>query len=271
MTFDAVRIAGPAGTLAGWTRPGDDPDALPVLFLHPINMQGRIWFDLAEHWGPERSLYMPDLRAHGGSDADGEFGLDEWLADIESFIEQIGPEGPMHVVGGSLGGSLAVCLAARLPDRVVSVAGIGSSLNFEGADAQAVLDVFDEYGVPGTFEKVFPEITFGPYVDPAVIERGIRLANPNPVEIVKRVWAATVFSDSTDRAAAVQCPSLVLTGQFDGTCTPELGMQMARALRTELTLMPDIGHMPMLETPARVALLVEDHLRRAERLTHPAR
>ncbi|GAA1858760.1 alpha/beta fold hydrolase [Microbacterium koreense] len=265
MSFDPVRIQGPAGALAGWVRPGTDDAAIPILFLHPINMQGRIWFDLANELGPERTLFMPDLRAHGDSDPDGDFGLDEWLSDIEAFIDQVGPAVPAHVVGGSLGGSLAVCLAGSRPEAVLSITAIGSSLNFEGADAQAVLDVFDEYGVPGTFEKVFPEITFGPYVDRGIIDLGIRLSNPNPVEIVKRVWEATVYSDSTDRAARIDVPTLVLTGQFDGTCTPELGMQMARALRTELVLMPDIGHMPMLEAPARVAHLVSAHLDHTER------
>jgi len=259
-----IRFQGPAGSLTGWIREGTDPQSVPVLFVHPINMQGKIWFDLAQHLGPERTLYMPDLRAHGGSAAEGEFGLDAWLADLEAFLDEVGEQRPIHVVGGSLGGSLAVCLAAKRPEQVRSIAGIGSSLNFEGADAKAVLDLFDEFGIPGTFEKVFPEITFGPYVDPGVIQLGIRLANPNTVEVVKRVWAATVSSDSTPRAEAVGCPALVLTGQFDGTCTPELGIQMARALRTEMVLMPDIGHMPMLEAPERVARLVERHLSAAE-------
>lgn len=257
MDTTPLRVAGPAGALTGWIRVGTDPLASPVLFVHPINMQGRIWFDVAALLGPERTLVMPDMRAHGGSDAMGAFGLDEWLSDLEAVLDDLGIGAPLHVVGGSLGGSLAVCLAAARPEQVRSITGIGSSLNFEGADAKAVLDLFDEYGIPGTFEKVFPEITFGPHVDPAVIRLGIELANPNDVETVKRVWEATVNSDSTPRTAEVRCEALVLTGQYDGTCTPELGMQMAAHLRTELVLMPDIGHMPMLEAPERVATLLE--------------
>ncbi|MDH6182461.1 3-oxoadipate enol-lactonase [Microbacteriaceae bacterium SG_E_30_P1] len=266
MDTTPLRIAGPAGTLAGWIRRGTDPSATPVLFIHPINMQGRIWFDVAERLGPERTLVMPDLRAHGGSSAEGEFGLDAWLDDILAVLDDQNLDSDLHVVGGSLGGSLAVCLAAARPKQVRSIAAIGSSLNFAGADAKDVLDVFDEYGVPGTFEKVFPEITFGPDVDPAVIRLGISLANPNPVEIVKRVWEATVTSDSTPRTPSVRCESLVLTGQFDATCTPALGMHMAHHLRTELTLMPGLGHMPMLEAPDRVGVLLERHFATFDRL-----
>lgn len=269
MQFEAVRISGPAGELTGWTHWGSDADAVPILFLHPINMQGRIWFQLAEALGSRRTMVMPDLRAHGTSDSDGEFGLDEWLSDIVAFVDEFLPGRRMHVVGGSLGGSLAVCFAALRPESVVSITAIGSSLNFVGTDAQAVLDEFDKYGIPGTFERVFPKMTFGPDVAPEVIELGLSLANPNPVEIVKRVWSATVFSDSTDRAGDVRCPSLILTGQYDLTCTPERALHMAEALNTEVVLLPGIGHMPMLENPDRIAVLIETHLGYAEQNETP--
>ena len=39
---------------------------------------------------------------------------------------------------------------------------------------------------------------------------------------------------------------------------------MARELRTEQLVMPDIGHMPMLECPDRVAVLLSRHFAEAE-------
>jgi 3-oxoadipate enol-lactonase len=119
--------------------------------------------------------------------------------------------------------------------------------------------------VAGTFRKVFPEITFGPGCPVETVERGIALANPNDTETVKRIWHATVASDSTDRAAGVRCPALVLTGEHDATCTPALGLQMARVLRTEQVVLPGVGHMPMLECPDRVATLLDRHFALAER------
>ena len=264
MKLESVRIAGPAGTLAGWVRWGTSPDLPPILFVHPINMRGMIWADVIAELPTDRTVLAPDLRAHGESDTAGEFGLDAWLSDLETFVDALGVTGPFHVVGGSLGGSLAVCLADARPQQVLSVTGIGSSLHFAGADLQGVLDLFAELGVPGTFRKVFPEITFGPYVDPAVIERGIALANPNDVQTVQRVWHATVTSDSTERAARIDVPALVISGEYDATCTPALGLHMARTLRTEQVVLPDIGHMPMLECPARVATLLTRHLSHVE-------
>jgi pimeloyl-ACP methyl ester carboxylesterase len=264
MALTAVTIDGPAGTLAGWTKIADSPTAPPVVLLHPINLQGKIWADLIELLPDDRSYFAPDVRAHGGSDAAGEFGLDEWLSDILAFIDAMGITEPFHVVGGSLGGSLAVCVAEARPEQVLSVTGMGSSLNFAGVDPNGTLELFDELGVAGAFAKVFPDFTFGPYVTEDMVTRGLALANPNAVEIVKRVWLATVTSDSTPRAAHVLVPALVINGEYDSTCTPALGLEMARALGALQVILPDIGHLPMLEFPERVVPLLEDHFARAE-------
>lgn len=259
MTLTPVTIDGPAGAIAGWTKIADEPTAPPVVFLHPINLQGKIWADLIELLPDDRSYFAPDVRAHGGSDAAGEFGLDEWLSDILAFIDAMGITGPFHVAGGSLGGSLAVCVADARPGQVLSITGMGSSLNFAGVDPNGTLELFDELGVAGAFAKVFPDFTFGPYVTPETVTKGLALANPNAVDIVKRVWLATVTSDSTDRAVRVSVPALVINGEFDSTCTPALGLEMARALDTLQVILPDIGHLPMLEFPERILVLLTEH------------
>lgn len=267
MTLSEVRIPGPAGTLAGWTAGPAEPTAPPLVLIHPINTRGFIWADVAELLAEDRLVLMPDLRAHGDSDATGELGLDPWTDDLEAFMDAAGVDGPFHVAGGSLGGSLAVCLAARRPEQVLSVTGMGSSLNFPATDGdvtRATYALFDELGVAGAFRKVIPDNSFGPGVAPELVERAIALANPNDVETVKRVWYATITSDSVDRAATFDVPSLVITGEHDTTCTPALGLEMARSLGTEQVLMPGVGHLPMLERPERIAALLARHLVEAE-------
>jgi len=267
LTLRALEVAGPAGRLAGWASEGDAGAGSPVLFIHPINTRGLIWHDVVDRLSPQRRCLMPDLRAHGESATDGEFGLDEWLADCVAVLDAEGVIEPVHVVGGSLGGSLACCFAAAHPERTVSITSIGGSLNFHGVDVEGVIPMFEELGVPGTFRAVFPTLTFGPYASAELIERGIALANPNDVPTVSRVWRATISSDSTQRARTVTCPSLVITGEYDATCTPALGLEMARVLHTEQVLLPDVGHLPMLEDPAWTARLVSEHIARIERLT----
>ncbi|MBA0127171.1 alpha/beta hydrolase [Haloechinothrix sp. YIM 98757] len=250
-------INGPAGRIAGWSAGERAPGEPAVLLIHPINTQGRIWTEVVELLDPRGHCVMPDLRAHGGSDASGEFSLAAWTADCLAVIERELPSGPFHVVGGSLGGTLACCVAAALPGRVASVTAIGSSLNFDGVEVSGVLDMFDRLGVEGTFRTVFPTMTFGPGCSQEVIGKALELANPNDVETVKRVWAATIESDATEQASRTHCPALVVSGEHDVTCTPALGLEMARVLRTSQVILPGIGHMPMLECPGHIARLLD--------------
>ena len=97
-----------------------------------------------------------------------------------------------------------------------------------------------------------------------MVDRGIALSNPNDVETVKRVWAAVLASQGRHYARLVGCSSLVVTGELDVTCPPPAGLEMARVLGTVQVLLPDIGHMPMLECPDRVAALLDHHLRKEE-------
>jgi len=272
MTLTSISAKGRAGMLAGWrsSHISRDSSGSPALFIHPINMRGQIWADVVANLSSRYLCVMPDLRGHGQSDVWGDFNLDEWLADCVSILDDQEIFEPVHVVGGSLGGSLACCFAEKYPSRTLSVTAMGSSLNFDGADVHGVLPMIDELGVRGTFRKVFPTMTFGPNCSAEVIERGISLANPNSAEIVKRIWSATIESDSTAMAEGVSCPSLVISGEFDATCPPALGLQMARVLRTEQILLPDIGHMPMLECPDRISRLLECHFEFSERLAAAA-
>jgi pimeloyl-ACP methyl ester carboxylesterase len=252
-------IPGPAGRLRGWTAGARDADRLPVLFVHPINLQGASWEGVAAALDPPRFALMPDMRAHGGSDAAGPFGLEEWGSDLLAVLDHF--EVPRaHVVGGSLGGPLAIWLAATHPERVASITAIGSALAIEGDDVEAVLDVLREKGVQGMFREVIPVISVAPGTDTAVIERILELANPNDVETVGAVWGATIAADSAPLAPRVTVPALVISGEHDKTCTPDQGREMATALETELVMMPGVGHLPMVEAPAALAALVSPHL-----------
>jgi 3-oxoadipate enol-lactonase len=256
--MDAIDIQGPAGRLRGWVTGPEANGRLPILYVHPINLQGACWHDVAKAL-PDRRAVMPDMRGHGGSDPGGPYGLAEWSSDLLAVMDDQGIE-RMHVIGGSLGGPLAIYLAAVHPDRVASIVAIGAALAIEGDDVTAVLAVLREKGVKGMFREVIPEISVAPGTAPATIDRIIALSNPNDVDTVGAIWGATISSDSTPQAANVRCPALVLTGEYDKTCPPEQGEAMARALHTELEILPGVGHIPMLEAPAQLSARLADWL-----------
>ena len=265
--LEPLAVDGPVGALAGWIRPGAGT-RLPVLFLHPINTAGRIWEEVVAALGPDRTSLIPDLRGHGASVMRGPFTVDGYVADALAVLDASSVE-RAHLVGGSLGGAVAVALAATAPARVASIAAFGSllSLPVTKEDLETVAQTIRTLGTRGYFEEIAPG-TVGPAAqqDQDLIRRIVTLsvgAGRAP-EMVTGILLGALQCDVTRLAERVTCPSLVVTGEYDAWCSPVVGKAMAEALGTTAVIAPDVGHLPMVEAPALVAALLSEHFERTE-------
>ena len=96
-------------------------EGLPVLFLHGWALGNRSYKRPLERLARLGCrVYAPALPGLGGSadlPAD-PCGLDGYAAWADAFVAAVGEKGPVHVVGHSLGGAVAVKLAHDFPDRV---------------------------------------------------------------------------------------------------------------------------------------------------------
>jgi pimeloyl-ACP methyl ester carboxylesterase len=246
--------------LRGWaTPPPHDSRRTPVLFIHPINLQGLAWGSVAAALSADRRCLLPDLRGHGRSTARSPFGVDAWVDDLVAVLDHF-DVARCHAVGGSLGGALAVALAACAPERVVSIGAFGSTLNVAGEGLATVLSVLREKGVRATFEQTIPEVSVAPKTPEQTVATIIGLTNPNDVPVVSEIWQTVLGTDIADRADSVEIPVLVVTGEFDRTCPPEQGKAMADRLGARFVSMPGVGHLPMLEAPGPTAALLRDFL-----------
>jgi 3-oxoadipate enol-lactonase len=254
---------GPAGELSVLEIDAHASERSPVLFLHPINLAAEAWVEVAEALSPPRRAILPDLRGHGRSTADGPFGIEAWEEDALAALDHVGVAAA-HVVGGSLGGTLAVRLAGRHPNRVLSIAAFGSTLHVEGADLAPVENMLRELGPQATFARILPDLAVAPGTPAEVIESILAITNPNDGPTVAAVWRAALATDVRGDAARVRCPALVVSGELDKTCPPEQGREMSNRIGGEFILLPRIGHLPMFECPSRTAQIVSAHLADAE-------
>ena len=88
---------------------------------------GGIIPDLAANW----HLFMPDFRGHGKSDwAAGHYRLQDYADDIIAFLQRQVRE-PVFIFGHSLGGMIALLVAAQLPVYVKAVVVGDSPLSAE--------------------------------------------------------------------------------------------------------------------------------------------
>lgn len=112
------RIALP-GFEAHYEQAGDGPQA--VVLVHGNFASSRWWQDLLDTPPPGLCLYAPDLRGCGRSQQPGEgYEMAQLVRDLEAFATAL--ELPrFHLVGHSLGGSVALAFALDHPERVASL------------------------------------------------------------------------------------------------------------------------------------------------------
>src|SRR5579871_4377471 len=81
-----------------------DEATRPMILLHGIGMDWRVWQAVSRRLGPHFHLYMVDLRGHGESDKpDHGYTVPHYAADIEDMIDSLGLRNVV-LVGSSLGG-----------------------------------------------------------------------------------------------------------------------------------------------------------------------
>jgi pimeloyl-ACP methyl ester carboxylesterase len=111
----AVEVPGGALAVAVLTSGSE-----PVLAVHGISSQRRLWNWLRAA-APDLSLIAPDLRGRGDSvTVQGPSSISRHAADLVAVLDRLGLDS-VHVCGMSMGGFVAVELAAACPGRVRSL------------------------------------------------------------------------------------------------------------------------------------------------------
>lgn len=278
--------------------PADAP--VTVVLVHGYTQEMAVWHyqrqALAEDAGLRVVLY--DQRAHGrsGRGAPERSTIDQLGRDLGRVLDEVVPDGPVVLVGHSMGGMTVMALADGRPElfgpRVVAVALVGTSA---GKLAQVT------FGLPAAVlpvsRRVLPLLTQGMRRTPRPFERGRRVGtdlaflltrrggfgsgdvSPAVVEFVERMTARTPvdviaeFYDtfmSHDKLSALDVlrgiPVLVLVGSQDLVTPPDHSRAIADALPdAHLVVVEGAGHMVALERPALVTLHLRALVGRARR------
>lgn len=279
--------SGPAEPASADAAPGDPP--VTVVLSHGYCLNQDSWhFQREALRGVARAVYW-DQRSHGrsergrgqaGPDADA-VSIDLLGRDLKAVIDAAAPEGPLVLVGHSMGGMTVMALADQYPelirDRVVGVALVGTSsgrlgevsygLPAAGVNAvrrfvpgvlkalgsQAPLVERGRRATADLFAGLVKRYSFGSAdVDPAVARFAERLIEGTPIDVVAEFYPAFAGHDKTEALAGfADLPLLVLAGTEDLLTPSGHSEVIAAALPdAELVLVPGAGHLVMLEEPA---------------------
>lgn len=100
----------------------------PILvFLHGWGSDSRIWDTLRESLPGEH--WLLDLPGHGSADACSEGSRDDYIAELAQALPQ-----RCVLLGWSLGGMVATCLAGRYPDKIAGLITLAANAVFVQCD-----------------------------------------------------------------------------------------------------------------------------------------
>ena len=226
-----------------------------VVLVHALGLDWRMWEPVMARLTPGRRVFAYDIRGHGwAAGSPTPFTMKQVGADLIGVLDALGLE-RAHIVGLSYGGGIAQAAAVADPDRFNSLALLGTTdFPFEAFEARA-----RAAEIEGMAAQVVPSLTrwFTPptlAVNPwAVRYAREHILRDDPSDWAG-AWRAFKSLDVQGRLDRFTAPVLVLAGELDASCPPDLMKGIAHRIPgSTFQVLPDTPHMMSLERPEIVA------------------
>ena len=257
----------------------------PLLLIPGLGMDNTYYRLAIPRLSRDFAVHAVDPRGIGQSTkSPPPYSVEGWADDFAPLIDAIGV-GPVHVLGSSLGGAMALALAARHPDKVRSLIVVGgfseldraTELNFrlrmKLVERLGMSEEVADYMGLWTLTRKFINSEEG-YSVMRANQANIRNNSPQLylafLEALLR-WGRCLPGQQNERKfteelGAIRAPTLVVTSDNDHLIPAELSELIAARIKgAQLAVMPGAGHIPFMEQPEKAAEIVTDFLKRLPR------
>lgn len=240
---------------------GDD-GAPAVIFLHYFGGSARSWGEVVEGLAGQARCIAPDLRGFGDNTAPANgYAVDDYADDVAALVAAFGI-GDYVLVGHSMGGKIALALAARRPAglRALLLLAPSPPTPEPMSDGERARLLATHGERTAALESV-RKITHRP-LPPALIERAVA-DNLRSSAAAWRAWLERGSrEDLSGRMGEVAVPVTVLVGRNDPVMPrPVLQHDVAERVGGTLVVASDAGHLLPLESPQVVIGALRELLR----------
>jgi pimeloyl-ACP methyl ester carboxylesterase len=261
-----------------------------VVFVHGYALNLDCWHFQRAHFRGRRRMVLYDQRSHGRSERSGidNATIDQLGHDLHTVIETLVPDGPVVLVGHSMGGMTVMSLAESFPelfgDRIVGVGLVSTTAG--GLKTHRLLN---PYLPDRVMRQVTPRVMALLARAPGLVDGARRTGSdigflvtsklafgstevPTPyIEFVDEMLARTPFEviaeffpnfDDLDKFEVLhafeQVPTVIVCGTEDALTSIGHSRKMAaRIPSARLLEVPDAGHMVILERSEQVNTALE--------------
>jgi pimeloyl-ACP methyl ester carboxylesterase len=265
--------------------PGTSAAAEPAVYVHGLGGSSQNFTDLAGLLADRFDGQAVDLPGFGYSDPTRRYSIPSFASTIIAYLEDAG-RGPVHLVGNSLGGSIAVRIAGLRPDLIRTLTLVSPAMPFLDPRRTAQGRVLPLLALPRaerlfawgmarmTVEEMAEQVLIACFGDASKV---LPQRRAEAIEEIKlrytiahypRAYLATLRglvssflraylpgSNSQWRVAArIQAPTLVIGGLGDKLVDPRVPAQVAKVIPdSRLLILPGVGHVAQMEEPRLVA------------------
>lgn len=253
----------PSGRLRYAQRSGQG-DA--ILFVHGFGGDLNNWLfniDAVSGLGP---VYALDLPGHGGSTkAIAKPGLEALVAAVVEFMKALTIT-KAHLIGHSMGGTVAAAVALRQPGQVqsltlISPAGLGHEINASYIDGFVAAE--SRRDLKPVLQYLFADAAL---VSRTMVDDLLKYKRLDGVQAALRGLASAMFKDGrqaeslADDLAKLTLPIQIVWGAKDAIIPAAHGKALPNA---RLEIIDAVGHMSQMEAAGRVNDLIKRQIGRS--------
>lgn len=237
-----------------------------VVLIHGVGADLSSWDGFVAAYGPGARFIRMDLRGHGRSSPIREpYSVEKFSEDIIALMDQLGIA-RAHIVGFSLGGMIAQCLALDWPDRVDRLAilsAVAGRTDEERAKVVGRLDAIRAGGIQAVTgaarDRWFTDAFAAAY--PERIAARITELVANDLESYLEAYRVFGQSEFGPRLHGIAHRTLVLTGEHDVGSNTRMARYMHEQIAdSDLVILPELKHSILVEAPTLVAAAVRRFL-----------
>jgi len=244
-----------------FTDPWRTPET--ILLLHGNAESGEAWYGWVPSLARRYRLVRPDMRGFGASTpmpADFPWTLDVLIDDFLRLLDHLGIE-RFHLVGAKIGGTIA----ARRPERVLSLTVVGTPPPFRQGAAERAPELAEEFRAKGIepWARRTMAGRLGSAFPPEGVEWWIRFMSRTAVSTQIGFMGTIACADIRADLPNIRCPTLVVTTENSGLASvAETRAWQRQIANSDLLVLPGDSYHVAASHADRVAAATLDFIAR---------
>jgi|Deesub1362B_J571_1020462.scaffolds.fasta_scaffold09295_2 pimeloyl-ACP methyl ester carboxylesterase len=236
-----------------------EKDTPALVFIHGAGGDASIWQAQMEYFGPKVPSFAIELPGHGGSSGPGEEDIGAYVEWVRGALTQGITSEAVVLIGHSMGGAVVQTLALDPPEvvRGIVLVGTGAKLGV----MPAIFRMLEED--PREFFEAIDLAAFCEKTPREVRQRAIEAMRRCSVTTIMGDFRACDRFDVRGRLERLQVPTFIICGENDRLTPLKYSEYLQEHIPgSRLFVLPEAGHMVMVEKPLLFNKALEDFLLR---------